>query len=932
MPTYTLTCGPIETPITITTEATYSVQAGEELSIPLTATGGQGPLTYNISASDNTIYQIDESNVLRWANNAAQSAGDYTVTLLVSDGFDNSDSLTITITVTAPALVYPGAVTDLTAAPINETTVVLAFTPASNATSYYYSANGSPEKPMPFDNRIRLLSPSTAYTVRVWGRNENGDGTADTADCTTLAPSQTVNDVWRGMLFDEVNRSEYSFTFTVNAGAANNFLLIGAVAHTGSANPNVINSVLVNDAPCDPVVVSSAAGAVFTGFYKYSWGVGALAGTVTVKVRVYNAANTAALTAQRCGCSLKEIVNRSATPVATYVDSTAPLSQSVTLTSNQVVMALTAATAVSSAIDLTADINRLTIEDSSENYQQSLNFIQGFHSSPDGETRTIGADWADIEGGTTAGNQRMVAVIYDAPLSSIPAVTPRAADSLVDMMAFDTHMDWSRGTGSTAVWHWEPGEATPNLSNLITAMGNLGVRYARASPYKTLSKTATNTNNQLYRYMLALYDTYGIQGFGPPGTLEDTTADIQEAIRRTELYINEGGKRRWKAYEGANESNSGRPAGWNTDLVTFMQTLRNYINANYPAAEIIGPSIWGRNQADIDTLAATPGWSESLQDYACFHTYNGGRKPTTSGDPLLQQGDETGGPTTIPYRNTFLDHTALFGDLPLWITEIGYKLANPQGIKGWTMPAAWVRNYGNNAISNKAFMKYLLRYFMSSVEICEEFSSFARFSHYVFQDDVETQPNNCFGFTYANQAKTALLFRPVYYSWQRFINLFKDKTWNAGADAWQYSGAGPTLTGLSFDITGGNGLTRPIVYGQKQKGMLFRKQDGKYLIPLYQDETSWDQSAGADYSTPVDPTQYWCNADIDPTRRTVTFDAGSTVTSIKWYEPTFDNTGTYPANGGYGTASTATARKTANNTRTMTIDVPDHVGVIEVTP
>jgi hypothetical protein len=64
----------------------------------------------------------------------------------------------------------------------------------------------------------------------------------------------------------------------------------------------------------------------------------------------------------------------------------------------------------------------------------------------------------------------------------------------------------------------------------------------------------------------------------------------------------------------------------------------------------------------------------------------------------------------------------------------------------------------------------------------------------------------------------------------------------------------------------------------------------------------------------------------------VTFDAGSTVTSIKWYEPTFDNTGTYPANGGYGTASTATARKTANNTRTMTIDVPDHVGVIEVTP
>lgn len=944
--TFTATCVDLTVePVVITTAATISVVEGAPLSIALTATGGVGDIHWNIEAIDPSIYDLNgETDTISWVDDGAQTPGDYVLTAIARDSQGNEDELVITTTVTAAVGTLPGDIATFTATPINDTTVKLEYGTSSNALTYWYSAAGSPEEEIPTDKRLRLFSALTPYTVTIWGRNAVGDGNTISDTFTTLSSSQATDDFLIGTAFDETDQSTYTKAFTVTAGSSSNFLLIGVV--TQSATAHRVYTVTFNDISGIEVESTSDTAALLqVGWYRIPWGSSRTGGTYNVVVTTRDSTLASAVSCIRCDIIMKRVVKRSSTPIATYTDTAGAVSLSVPLTSNQIVFALTAAISADSSTNLVPDLNGLTLDEDTEDFQGTLNFVSGYHSSADGETRTIGADWVDPSAATSASLARMVAVVYDEPIEPVSVgIVPLAADSLVEKWAIDTHADWDRAESNHGdSWHWGS-DTNPTLDNLIQYMGELGVRYYRMGPAQNNSRTSSNVTSQNYKYAREWYDTYGMQAFGPIGdeAMTLTKSEYEQVITSTESTLNFDGKRRFYAYEGPNESNHGRAAGWNTRLIQVMNWILDHRAANYPNAKVIGPSIWGRNTADIETLIATSGWSAVMDrvDFGTLHTYNGARKPTVSGKPLFNgSGDDTGGKADIPYRQTLLEHNALYNNKELCITETGFKRGNPQGFKGWTMPTSWVLAYGAGEVSVRTYMKYILRYFMASLEINEEFGPLGIFSPYVFFDDVETQPNFCFGICYPNQAKTSLIKLPSYATIQRFLNLFKDKTFSYAAGAWQYSGSGPTLTALNYTITGTNEFTRPIRWGQSQRGILYRKQDGKYLIPLYQDEISWDRSANADYRSNnlggkggAVTDFHVVDADINPARRLVTFDAGQVVSSIKWYEPTFDNTGTYPADGAYSTAhTTASARKTANNTQTMTIEVPDHVGVIEVT-
>ena len=924
----------VDVPIVITTSATFSVVEGSPLSIALTATGGAGTIQWTFDAVDQSIYDFDpELKIIEWIDDEAQAADDYILTVTADDGLGNSASLEITVTVTAAPVTLPGAIATLTATPINSTTVVIAHTASADATSYWYSVDGSAEAELPADLRLRAFSALTDYELKVWGRNDDGDGPVKTASFTTLAQSQPVVDLLVGKQTSESDLSTYTFPFTVQTGAASNFLLFGIVTQSTTAHRvaevsfNSIDAIEVES-------TSDTAANLQVGYYRVPWGAARTGGTYNLSVTLRDSALGSVVTGIRCVAILKHMRGRPSTPLNTYVDTSGALSQSVTMSTDDVVETLTAALADNNTIDLAADLNRLTRDNNTEGKLDTLNYASGYFSPSAGETRTIGADWVDPSAATTSSLPRMVVVQYDEPSAPVSTgITPVAADSLVDTWGIDTHGDWHRSeaTGHGKSWHWGS-HSTPQITNLISTMGELGVRFYRMGPSLNNSTTLSNVNSQNYKYAKAWYDDYGMQAFGPVGdeAMTLTEQETYDMIESTEQVLNSGGKRRFYAYEGPNESNHGRPLNWNTKLVQRTQWM-DFKVRQYDGAKIIGPSIWGRNTWDIDTLKATPGWDTSLFDYGTLHTYNGARKPTLSGAPLFNgSGDDNAGDVDIPYRDTLLEHNGLYDNLPLWITETGFKRGNPQGYKNFTIPDTWVLPYAKANVTMKTYMKYILRYYMASVEINSEFGELGMFSPYIYQDDVESQPNFCFGITYANQAKTSLNLLPSYYTIKRFLNMFREKTFNYSAGAWQYPSGAPTLTPLNYTITGVNEFTRPIMWNQSQRGRLYRKSNDQYLIPLYQDVESWRRSKTS--YTPADPADHFCPADRDIARHPVTFNAGQVCTKIEWFEPTFDNSGTYPNNGGYGTASTATARKTVNNSATIDIDVPDHVGVIVVTP
>jgi hypothetical protein len=151
-----------------------------------------------------------------------------------------------------------------------------------------------------------------------------------------------------------------------------------------------------------------------------------------------------------------------------------------------------------------------------------------------------------------------------------------------------------------------------------------------------------------------------------------------------------------------------------------------------------------------------------------------------------------------------------------------------------------------------------------------------RINWYTLFDDL-SQNDNQFGLLALSD--TAFLKpRQSYFAFKRLIALM--------ADPGVVFAPSPLAYQLSGDLTDVNHI-------------LFQKRDGRYLLMIWQDATSWNRSTAKDIAVP---------------RRTVKLVLGKSVKSIISYEPTMSATAT--------TLSTASAM--------ALLSVPDHVQVVEI--
>lgn len=100
-----------------------------------------------------------------------------------------------TATVTTEGAVGPGDITDLTAVVVTTTSVQLAFTNSSGATSHQYRVNGGAATTLATDKIVTGLTPYTANTFEVRGVNGSGSGdwSNEAVEWTSIDPLAAVS-------------------------------------------------------------------------------------------------------------------------------------------------------------------------------------------------------------------------------------------------------------------------------------------------------------------------------------------------------------------------------------------------------------------------------------------------------------------------------------------------------------------------------------------------------------------------------------------------------------------------------------------------------------------------------------------------------------------------------------------------------------------
>lgn len=223
--------------------------------------------------------------------------------------------------------------------------------------------------------------------------------------------------------------------------------------------------------------------------------------------------------------------------------------------------------------------------------------------------------------------------------------------------------------------------------------------------------------------------------------------------------------------------------------------------------------------------------------------------------------------------STAADHALLsngnYGGKPILYTETGVCTNRGAGGNSTAM-----------CVSKRAQAKYILRSFLDKYRINPRNKSFV----YEFIDQGTTNGNAAWEWGIVENNLTR---KPAFYALKNLIAILEDK-----------GNTNFTPGRLSYEVTGGNANLRQV---------LVQKKDGRYYLMLWQVTSSFNATAGKD----IEPA---------PLNVTVTL---ANAADVKLYEPTPLGQYSDPNAG-------ATPRRSFGSTRTVNVQVPDSVIVLEI--
>lgn len=1015
-------------PLEINMPFTFTREQGQALSIPLIARGGKLPYNWSITADDISIYvELTEGDTLNWVDNN-QAAATYSPVVTVLDAEGTTLSQTLTITVTPIITVNPpGAITSLTVTPINPTVARVSFTAPSTGgavVGYSYTVGGGNLLPLPANRRIFLPEGST-NTVEVWAYNNDGDGPKSSASYTTPDGGLPINaESAVARIFSETNGTSYTHAnLAVGAGQSDKILVITVFAQIGSGGIEVTGLSLPGSQTTATRRVTTGVANNHISIWTVPWLSGQPA-TQSVSYNIVDGSGVAA-TALRAAIEVRPIFGRDEVPVTTGTDTSMDGNNELhstiaSISAEQLVVY--AASATDSTDELLPDLFGLNKELNSEGQgsQSALQYITATYIPSDDTTDyDVGVEWVnestgDDDGGVLPRHAYAVFAVKTAPPPT--GIATEWCDNFVEALAVALHTDDDRDLADSAkMWHWapglsgeygEPGSANnPKAANLPFFTAQMGIRYWRSA---WIQGTVADIDNlqavkgQNKRYMEYLYKKKGMRMFGPCARIQDdtpTTTATAAANALQVFYKPTANPPYVPCYgiEGVNEYNSDKSpyatlaesaeAAYQCQKAMYTTMLGTGKMWNGATGVLcIMNSTWKRLISAYNALAARGSAGQRIWNYSThgvIHVYNGGREPTLTADG--EGGTAQSSPQ--PCEMTFHDAQTCNNTLPVMITEMGFKYAQPQrtvapldSLKRFTMPSAeWNVIYGYNNVSWYSAAKYLprmlLEYYtkgkgtnnvvIQSGHVPTGFdwkigTAPGSLCIYNLYDDVGTRPYANWGIAYTNANRTQVIGKPPYYAIVRIVSLLKEKSWTVATRTWD--GTAPAADALNYTITGANAKTGPIIQGQGVPGWVSKGANGRFLICLWQRETSWlnaDNAANAaerwtqgqinnlaDIESweklpirTVLSVQYEDDKDF---RKTMTLNffnnAGTarTFSSVKIYEPCFGNNTNQAQYGTNGLAEDSSLvplpRKTFSNVSSVQVQVPDHPVFIELTP
>lgn len=305
------------------------------------------------------------------------------------------------------------------------------------------------------------------------------------------------------------------------------------------------------------------------------------------------------------------------------------------------------------------------------------------------------------------------------------------------------------------------------------------------------------------------------------------------------LHTQSGGSQ--ERLEGPNELDiSGRP-NWADETRSYQQTLYGQAMAsmNAQALPMVAPSlVWNQSFTDVGDLSG-------YLNFANAHPYPAGLAPGASGF----------------IDNFLLQAAKVAGTKPVSLSESGYHYAFNQ-------------TEGHPGVNENVGAKYtnrmLFEYFRRGVKRTHLYELFDVLPH----DNVDIQKS--FGLCRNDGTE-----RPAFTALKNLLVLFLDTPpvgWGPG--------------NLSYAISGGDADLRK---------MLFAKSNGKFLLAMWVEKSSWNRSAKNELTVGA---------------QSVTVSFPKSVSSVSFYMP----------------KDSATASATYTDTSSVSVNVPDHVTVLEITP
>lgn len=231
-------------------------------------------------------------------------------------------------------------------------------------------------------------------------------------------------------------------------------------------------------------------------------------------------------------------------------------------------------------------------------------------------------------------------------------LTSAAADSFVDFISVQTHLNWRNTV-------WEP----PQWRKFL---GDLGVRYTRSSLGNKLSRD----------HLDSLFSEYGIRSSATFNAInEDGSFDLGKTAKTLEFLKEKIGPEKVLAIEGPNEyTHKYKQGDWVRRLRDYQDYLHGAVKGDGALShiDVLAPTIWKRIVEDYEAL----GDLGHSADYGNLHLYNAGRKPSRFN---RDNQDE-------PIDTAIREARIVVPGKPICITETGFNVAADGKPTQWTIP------------------------------------------------------------------------------------------------------------------------------------------------------------------------------------------------------------------------------------------------------